>query len=95
MYTAVRFPVLQLNAVKKQFAVLGIVPQADDHDLGNRTLMVIVWDARADTQITGSFSSPCRALARREPIITSARCALPLTKRLFNSLSAVNHMNPG
>lgn len=32
---------------------------------------------------------------KREPAITSARCALSLTKRWFNSLFAVNDMNPG
>ena len=31
VYAVVRFPVLQFNAVKKQFVAFGIVPQAGIH----------------------------------------------------------------
>jgi hypothetical protein len=54
--TKVCLPVLQLNAVKKQFVATRKVPKADSHDLRDRTLVVLVRGAKAAFHVAGSSS---------------------------------------
>jgi hypothetical protein len=54
--TMVCFPAHQFNTAKKQFMATRKVPIADRHDLEDRSLVVVVRNARAVTQITASFS---------------------------------------
>jgi hypothetical protein len=50
------FPALQFNTAKKQFMATRKVPIPDGHDFEDRSLVVVVRNARAVTQITASFS---------------------------------------
>lgn len=47
------------------------------------------------TKLSVSNGEKRRPGTQREPTTKSPQCALPLTKRLFSSLFAVNYMNPG
>ena len=53
--TTVSFPVVQFNAVKKQFVATCKVPQAVGEQSQDRPFAALVLDVKAVTQITGSF----------------------------------------
>ena len=77
VFTTVGFPVLQFNAVMKQFVATRKVPRADSHELRDRTLVVVVWEAKAAAQIVDSISFTWRASVQREPPFKGAvYCAI-------------------
>jgi hypothetical protein len=51
--TTVCFPVLQFNAVKKQFVATRNVPQEDIEQSKEQPFAATVWKAKAALQITG------------------------------------------
>jgi hypothetical protein len=73
--TAGSFRVLQGNPRQKPFVAFGNVPIAGSHDFEDRSLVVMVRNARAVTQIAVSFSLTWPTLEQRERVYKSSNCS--------------------
>ena len=71
VFTTVGFPALQFNAVNKQFVATRKVPQGVGEQSQERLFAALVPDAKAVTQVTGSFSLTWPALGQRKPTATT------------------------
>jgi hypothetical protein len=65
VFARVGFLLFQVDTVEKQFAANRQVPQAGGHDLEDLPFAALILEAKAVTQISGSFSSTCRTPVQR------------------------------
>jgi hypothetical protein len=75
-FTTGSLPASQFNASQLPFVDFGDVPIADSHDFEDRSLVVVVRNAKAVTQIAVSFSWTWPTLEQRNRSVTASQESL-------------------